>query len=49
MDPKTTMYAGALEADESTELGGGPLWGGGGAVGASGIAGEFLESDQLCR
>ena len=49
MNAQASMYTGALEADKSTELGGSPLWGGGGAVGACGITGEFLESDELNR
>lgn len=41
------MVARAGEADEDTEFGRGPLWGGGGAVGAEGVGGEALEGEEL--
>lgn len=41
------MQAGAGEADEGAEFGGGPLRGRGGAVAASGVTGEFLEGEEL--
>lgn len=41
------MQAGACEADEGAEFGGGPLRGWGRAVGAGGVGGEFLEGEEL--
>lgn len=41
------MEAGAGEADEGAEFGGGPLGGGGGAVDAGGVGGAFLEGEEL--
>ena len=41
------MVARACEADEDAEFGGGPLWGGRGAVGAEGVGGSALEGEEL--
>ena len=41
------MDASAVEAEEDAEFGRGPLWGGGGAVDAGGVAGESLEAEEL--
>ena len=43
------MQARAREADEGSEFGRGPLWGGGGAVAACRVTGEFLEGEELSR
>ena len=47
MHAEAAVEAGACEADESAEFGGGPLRGGGGAVDAGGVAGAFLEGGEL--
>lgn len=44
---EAAVQARAREADEGAEFGGGPLRGGGGAVAAGGVAGEFLEGEEL--
>lgn len=44
---QTAVQAGACEADEGAEFGGGPLRGRGGAVDAGGVSGTFLESCEL--
>ncbi|KAI4246156.1 MAG: hypothetical protein L6R40_002108 [Gallowayella cf. fulva] len=43
------VEARAREADEGAEFGGGPLRGWRGAVAAGGVAGGFLEGEELCR
>ncbi len=47
MHAQTAVQAGAREADEGAEFGGGPLRGGGGAVDAGGVSGTFLEGREL--
>ena len=47
MYAQAAVVAGAGEADEDAEFGGGPLWGGGRAVGAEGVGGEALEGEEL--
>ena len=47
MDAEATVQAGACEADEGAEFGGGPLWGGSGAIATGGVAAEFLEGEEL--
>lgn len=47
MDAQTAVIAGAGEADEDAEFGGGPLRGRGGAVGAEGVGGKALEGEEL--
>ncbi len=47
MHAESAVQAGACEADEGAEFGGGPLRGGGGAVDALAVAGAFLEGGEL--
>ena len=47
MHAEAAVEAGAGEADEGAEFGGGPLWGGGGAVDAGFVGGEGLKFEEL--
>ena len=47
MHAQPAVQAGADEADEGAEFGGGPLRGGGAAVAAGGVGGAFLEDGEL--
>ena len=48
MHPEAAVQARACEADEGSEFGGGPLWGGGRAVAAGCVAWCFLKGEELC-
>lgn len=48
MHPEAAVQTRACEADEGSEFGGGPLWGGGRAVAAGCVAGCFLKGEELC-
>lgn len=49
MHAQAAVQARACEADEGTELGGGPLRRRGGAVAAGGVAGVLLEGEELLQ